>query len=31
MRPQDFEHRVEIEPILTKGHEDAIHAWCRQV
>jgi hypothetical protein len=30
VRPQDFEHRIEIEPILTKSHEDAIHEWCRR-
>ena len=30
MRPQDFEHRVEIEPIMTKHNEDAIQEWCRR-
>lgn len=30
MRPQEFEHRIEIEPILTKSHEDAMDGWCQQ-
>lgn len=25
---QDFEHRIEIKPIMTKSHEDAINEWC---
>ena len=30
MGPQEFEHRIAIEPILTKSHEDAIYEWCRR-